>query len=550
MTASERLSSEPGEGPAEAEPLLSFSLDIADHLGRVRHGRAVLLPRLPRDLQLPADDEDFRIVVLSEPIEGTVSPCDRVAVSAPARRLASVGRRLRETAPAYTAACQRTLQLSAKDMELLGNGRLFASTPLQHTADQIFGRGKADLDLLARDLIAAEEMKEHVRPIAIALAAPAPALPTDDARLQELRDLIQAVSGKDIEDAALEAREALDRLSELAFSEGIEQFLCYASRTYPNDRSLMEDIFLLRALRERPDEAKALLAGRHFLQRTALPEDEPDLALDRSLVMEQLTPAALATEPDRLAPAQAALDRFRRKYAARYARYHTEAWARMARENARLLEARPRAEALRKINTLAELGPPLGVGALAAFDGLQSQTAGCPLIAGVEEIVASDAVCPACGLAFDRPPPDQRVDDVLRHIDLAFQKQLARLSSNAIQQVLRRAGDPQMDHFLKVVQASQISTLCDILDDELIGYLRRFLVESRVHAAIEPLLECVQNGETPDPEEARFAMREVVQHLQRAFEATQRVLPPLESPAEVIDQGKKSPRPRRKPPKR
>ncbi|MEX0800747.1 MAG: hypothetical protein WD379_05985 [Dehalococcoidia bacterium] len=525
---------------------MSLPLNLPDRLGRQRRGRAVILTRLTAGCDLPAEDEDFRIVILSEPPDGPVTPGAGVVVSAPAARLTCAGGRLRETAPAYSASRQSTLPLSARDMELLRSGRLFASAPLQHTAAEIFGQSKADLNLLARDLIAAEEMKERLGLIAVALAAPEPARPAGPERLEELRDLIQAMSGSDLQDTASEAQEALDRLSDLAFADGPEQLLTCLTRTYTDDRSLMEDIYLLRALRQSPDEAKRLLAGRRFLLRAALPDEEPDLAMDRSLVMEQLTPAALVTEPDRLAPVQAALERFRRRYAARYTHYHTEAWAETAREHARLLEARSRAEALRRINTLSELGPPVGVGALAASDELAAQAAGCPLIAGVEDIVLTDAVCPACGLSLDQPRATHRVDDVLLQVDRSLSKQMGRLSSSAVQQVLRRSNDPQVEHFLRVVQASQISSLCDVIDDELIGYLRRFLVESRIRAALEPVLDQLQNGETPDLEQARDAMREVAQHVQRAFEATQRALPPPhEEPQEALPESRK-PRSRRK----
>jgi hypothetical protein len=260
-----------------------------------------------------------------------------------------------------------------------------------------------------------------------------------------------------------------------------------------------------------------------------VPPEEADLALDRSLLLEQLTFAALATEPDRLAPATAALARFRQRYVSLYRERHTIYWAEMARLHARLVVEHPHADALRRINTLAELGPPAGVGGLAAFHALLEETSGCPLIAGIEEVAATEGSCPECSLLLDQSPPARRVAEILERIQRACDRQMARLSSCAIQQVLRRSSDSRVDQFLRMTQASQMSRLCDIMDDDLVGYLRRFLVESRIQDALEPILSRVQDGVPPNVDEAQSAMQDMSRVLQRAFQSAQRALPPAEA---------------------
>ena len=71
--------------------------------------------------------------------------------------------------------------------------------------------------------------------------------------------------------------------------------------------------------------------------------------------------------------------------------------------------------------------------------------------------------------------------------------------------------------------------ICAVLDDDLVGYLRRFLVESRIHDALEPILSRVQDGVPPNVDEAQSAMRDVTRVLQRAFQSAQRALPPGET---------------------
>ncbi len=518
----------PGTGQEDPAPLITLPLDLTDHAGRKRQGRAVLLPKCPpeRSSEHLSEGEDFRICVLSEPPEGPVSPCEGMVVSAPSHRLGTTTAAAREATATRGTGKRSGLALSPKDVELLRQGRLFSATPLQLTAEDVFAGGKAHLDLLARDLLASIAETEYLGPIAIALNAPNAAKPATQERLEELKRLVRAFSGTKLSDEASEAKGALARLSQLASCADRERFLTCAEKVYLSRQALMEDIYTLRAFQQSPDRASELSAMRRFLWKAVVPADDADLALDRSLAMEQLTFAALAAEPQRLAPAKVMLETFRRKYISRYREHHTEYWAEMARLRARLLEAEPRVEALRRLSTLTELGPPMGVGALVAYEALVGQTRGCALISGVEEVVGTDGICFACGISMDQPAAAQRVDEVLQRIERACQRQMARLSSSAVRQVLRRSNDARVEQFLKVVQASQLSSLPDILDDELAGYLRRFLVESRIQEALEPIFNQLERGASPKVDEARRAMREVSQVLQRAFQATQRALPP------------------------
>ena len=512
----------------EAPPLVSTPLRIVDHSGRRRRGSAVILPR--RSLGLISakleEGEDFRIVMLAEPPDGPISPAEGVAVAVPAHLLPSTAL-LREAAAPYRPARQPDISFPAEDLELLRKGSLYSRASLRVTPEEVFTGDKPLLTLLARDLLLSTGAADYLNAIAVALSAPRAANPATLERLGQLRRLMETVSGS-AQAGQPELDAAASRLSQLCSGGDAETMLLCAERLYPNRQTLSEEIYILRAFDRSPERAGELLAVRRFLARAAVPPEEADLALDRSLLVEQLTFAALATEPNRLAPATAALARFRRRYISLYRERHTSYWAEMARLHARLVVERPHADALRRINTLAELGPPAGVGALAAFDALLEETSGCPLIAGIEEVAADEGSCPECSLLLDQSPPSRHIEEILDRIERGCDRQMARLSSSAIQQVLRHSGDPRVDQFLKMVQASQMSRLRDIMDDDLVGYLRRFLVEARIQDAIEPLLSRVQEGVAPNVDEAQSAMRDVSRVLQRAFQSAQRALPPGE----------------------
>src|SRR3990172_9381470 len=175
----------------EAAQEVGLPLKLADPSGRTRRGRAIFLPKLgdAADTLHPADGEEFRILILAEPPEGPLVPPEGVVVSAPARPLSSAKAPQRRTSkPARHAA----LSLTADDLELLRQGRLFARVPLQVTAEEIFAGGRARLALLARDLLVSPAPSGYLNAIAIALGAPGPAKPATRERLEELRGLLEA----------------------------------------------------------------------------------------------------------------------------------------------------------------------------------------------------------------------------------------------------------------------------------------------------------------------------------------------------------------------
>src|SRR3990170_8388987 len=296
----------------EAEPLASTPLRVVDHSGRRRQGSAVILPR--RSLGLISaklqEGEDFRIIMLAEPPDGPVSPAEGVVVFAPARLLSSAARRRAAAAP-YRAARQPAVSFPPKDLELLRRGRLYSRAPLQARPEDVFAGDKPRLALLARDLLLSAAAADYLCAIAVAMNAPGAANPATLERLSELQRLIETASGAAKGEPPPELDAAASRLSQLASAGDTETLLLCAERLYPARRALTEDIYILRAFGRSPEQAGDLLAVRRFLSRAAVPEEGADLTLDRSLLLEQLTFAALATEPNRLAPATAALARFR-----------------------------------------------------------------------------------------------------------------------------------------------------------------------------------------------------------------------------------------------
>ena len=456
----------------EAAQGTGISLKLADHAGRTRRGRAIFLPKFAdaaADSLNRADGEEFRILILAEPPKDALVPPEGIVICAPARSLSGAPGRRASKPGRHTG-----LPLTSAGLEALRQGRLYARAPLQVTAEDVFAGGRARLALLARELLVSQTLSDYLNVIAIALGAPGPAKPPTSERLEELRRLLEVSGSTRFGRDGAEAETAIANVTALTSTAEPSELLACAERLYSNKQALMEDIYLLRSLQQGPDEAKELLAMRRFLSSAQVPTEWEELAADRSLLAEELTFVALAAEPQRFPLARAALERFRRRYTCAYGEHHTGHWAEMARLHAALLEEHAHAEALRRLNTLAELGPPMGTGTIAAFEELLTETSGCPLSAGVEDGAAAEGRCPACHLSLDQAPPTERAQEVIARIERACDKQVARLTSHAVHLIIRGHGDARMQQLLPLLQG-KCAGLCDVMDGEVLDYLHSVL---------------------------------------------------------------------------
>ena len=145
----------------------------------------------------------------------------------------------------------------------------------------------------------------------------------------------------------------------------------------------------------------------------------------------------------------------------------------------RLREWRERAAGLNRLDAISQLGPPISTDALDAYTQLAEQPSQCGSGPSEPPDLSTGIGCAKCDLRLGEALPEAAVDDCLGSIDDAIRRQMNRLASAGVRQALARGNDPRIDRFLRVVQAAQISSLVEVLDDELTGFLRRFLIEAR-----------------------------------------------------------------------
>ena len=318
------------------------ALCITDAQGMAHRGNVVLCGSWVPELGCLDEGagEEFRIVVLCEPPrEVAPAPECGVAVCAPdvaTRRVA----RVRETAVAYRTRSAEAdpqegepgLALEPEHGAALSRGQLVACPTLDVSARDVFSPEEPSprLILLAEALLAQRIVEPCLRVLAAALTAPASPLRCERAGLLAALDgLLRDARGKSgdprrLPPAAVQATpaRALESLGQVARAACLAELAETAGRLYPQPSALGEDIFLCRALVERPREAKELIRLRTFLAEAIVPDSRTELAMDRTVAQEQLSFAVLVAEGHRWSGIRAAFDRFRGGYRKAYLEHH------------------------------------------------------------------------------------------------------------------------------------------------------------------------------------------------------------------------------------
>ena len=476
-----------------------FTLTTTDSHGRPQKGEVLLAPCWEPDLAAtaPAADAGFLIVLLEEPAPASArvsSP--RVAVCSPGRRLDRPFA-VREPPPTYEVdrhgGTRRQIpfpSLSASDIASYAAGGILSQSPLPVSAKRVFPArgGLPRLETLARALIERasgdspppDAPDPFLAALASAMAAPAPAgveAVQPAVALDKLRKLLRQAERR-LPDAAptdSAASRIIARLRSLAAVDDAATTPSRARTLYSEPLALADDVFFCRSLARYPEPALELAAMRAYLESTVVPDSAAELALDRRVTLEQLPSAALFMEPHRLDGIRATFQYFRKRFEAAYQEHHRryrEACTRLALD---LEETTTTARALGRLNGLNALGKPVGIGALAQYDDLRRALESCSLQEALAEALSRAPACPMCGVTLADEPPAERARDVSRRLQHALRQQQNRLSGAAIRQILSQRKEEKVEQFLRVIQASDLRGLAELLDDDLVAFLREML---------------------------------------------------------------------------
>ena len=439
---------------------------LAEDDDGTRHQGEIVIARTWRPDIAPGLDAEFAVVLVQQPLEKQDVPLpSNVAVCAPGTTI-RLRATVREAAVAYGTDPPK-LHLPPRALDAYASGSLLAAKPLAITPREVFGEngGAPRFEILARHLLSASTRAERLwRALDEALSRPGPPRRPlrHDQLLTRLARLLDTTKAQPL------ASDAIDRLRRIVAGETPEQLEA-------SPAALAEDVAFVRCLSERPAEAIELAAMRRYLDGAHVGRKTGDLASDCALTREQLSFVAVLDQPHQLDHMRATFEMFRWRYAKAYLAHHHAHWEAFVRLRAALDAAAPQARALDRLNTLRALGRPVGRPSLDAYRGLVARRDACD-DDQLEAALAEQPACPTCALSMAEAAPGREVDETLRRLQDALARQQARLASEAVRRILAKGG-ARLDQFLQVVQASDLTGLAQVLDDDLLAFLAGLLSE-------------------------------------------------------------------------
>ncbi|MFQ5827285.1 MAG: hypothetical protein ACE5IA_08010, partial [Dehalococcoidia bacterium] len=239
-------------------------------------------------------------------------------------------------------------------------------------------------------------------------------------------------------------------------------------------RTLEEALSLCRNLQALSTLIPEILAVKAYLDAVELPETESQMAVDRLSILEQMDPGALLSAPHLWSGLKDRFDWFKGRFRTLYSSYHRRYHEEVASLASQLDRVELQVRALGYLNSIAVLGAPVAQELVDEYERLRKIMGPCPLWEN-EVLLEGEAVCSQCGLRLTSPFPRREVEDFLRRLERALGQQQRRLSRKAVRQILAQSHQPRIEQFIKLVQTSDLSSLANILDDELVSFLRQLL---------------------------------------------------------------------------
>lgn len=328
-----------------------------------------------------------------------------------------------------------------------------------------------------------------------------------------IEDLVQA-TGSGLEPEAEAARE---RLSHLAHSQGYLGFYSRAQSRYATPQALADDMARWQRLQQVGELAPEALEVKRYLDGVVLRQRDEEMALDRLSILGQLSLDNLLANPGLWPSVKALFQWFKSRYSLLYQGHHADYHRKLASLRLALDEAVPELEALSRLNSIVELGRPVGE-PLAAEYQLLAEVKPCPLDEEGRALVDREPVCSACGLTLTAQPPTRRVEGFLSQLRQALSTQQRRLSSAAIQQILESRQEARLDQLIKIIQTSDLSSLVKVIDDDLVAFLRDLLSGAASHT--EPctaLSDLAHEFAVIEEEQIDQVVAELAANLRSAF---------------------------------
>ena len=220
--------------------------------------------------------------------------------------------------------------------------------------------------------------------------------------------------------------------------------------------------------------APVIAQTKLYLGRMTFSRDHRELSLERDSVVARIDPDSLLDNPSLWGSIDESFQLLRVGYTNVYVSHHARYYQEALELRHRLERVRLQVEALARFNEMPELGEPIGTEVPQLFQSLPGSIRVCT-VGEDEPFLEEIPHCRSCQLPLGESVPHRDAESLFGAIEQAMKEYNRRLSSHGVRQVLANPTREQLDKFIDLLHVADPSVLANVLDDEVVEFLRRFL---------------------------------------------------------------------------
>ena len=268
---------------------------------------------------------------------------------------------------------------------------------------------------------------------------------------------------------------ALEQLGRISGS-GYADLYHSVRAAYPALPKLKDDLETLRQLVKLDNDAVEIFQAQRYIANAQVPTVRfPNLAVDRDALLTGLSPSRLTRSRGRGWSAVARdAEGFKIRYTQAYREHHRRFHDELPVFQMGLVAAKKKCAALELLNTIYELGTPTGTGLEKELAALPPGPLPCS-IQGAELDLSNEPYCPECRISLEQAVPSAELARLAPQVDMALGEKTQELSRLLVGKVLARKTNDRWREFLQIVQASELSSLANTLDSDLVSFIRQVL---------------------------------------------------------------------------
>ena len=263
-----------------------------------------------------------------------------------------------------------------------------------------------------------------------------------------------------------------------------------------------------------------------YLQQASLKESDRDLKAQRLMLLTQIDLSSLAAQPHLWNSIWATFEDFKRHYRNEYQKFHRDTNDALAKIQQSLADVPRQLHALTLLNSIKELGQAIGEELEQRYARLHQGLEPCGVTNYLQVTVDASPVCAVCQREMTYTAPVHDVENFIRDLNQALVYQQRRLASETIRQVLERGQGDALGQFLQVIQAANLTSLVNVLDENIVRIIRDLLCREQIMTLESPVVgTLLRKYGSLEEKDISQVVEEFRTLLQKAFEEARHTNP-------------------------